>query len=166
MISRVQLFATPWTVAHQAPLSMEFIRQEYWSGLPFPILQGIFPIQGSKLHVPYCRQILYHPSHNLLNKMYLNEGVKTSYKLGGDIHHTQNQPKTSIRLCKEFLGVRKQQQATQQENGQKAGAGVPRRAERPADMERGQPCPLSSRDTSHNEMAFCILLINHTHKIC
>ena len=32
----VQLFATPWTVAHQAPLSMEFSRQEYWSGLPFP----------------------------------------------------------------------------------------------------------------------------------
>ena len=32
----VQLFATPWTVAHQAPPSMEFHRQEYWSGLPFP----------------------------------------------------------------------------------------------------------------------------------
>ena len=31
----VQLFVTPWTVAHQAPLSMEFSRQEYWSGLPF-----------------------------------------------------------------------------------------------------------------------------------
>ena len=28
--------ATPWTVAHQAPLFMEFLRQEYWSGLPFP----------------------------------------------------------------------------------------------------------------------------------
>ena len=34
--SHVQLFATPWTVAYQAPLSMEFSRQEYWSGLPFP----------------------------------------------------------------------------------------------------------------------------------
>ena len=31
-----QLFATPWTRAHQAPLSMEFSWQEYWSGLPFP----------------------------------------------------------------------------------------------------------------------------------
>ena len=29
-------FVTPWAVAHQAPLSMEFPRQEYWSGLPFP----------------------------------------------------------------------------------------------------------------------------------
>ena len=35
-LSHVQLFATPWTVAYQAPLSMEFSRQEYWSGLPFP----------------------------------------------------------------------------------------------------------------------------------
>ena len=32
----VRLFATPWTVAHQAPPSMGFSRQEYWSGLPFP----------------------------------------------------------------------------------------------------------------------------------
>ena len=35
-LSRVPLFATPWTVAYQAPLSMEFSRQEYWSELPFP----------------------------------------------------------------------------------------------------------------------------------
>ena len=34
--SCLTLFVTPWTVAHQAPLSMEFSRQEYWSGLPFP----------------------------------------------------------------------------------------------------------------------------------
>ena len=45
-VSRVQLFATPWTVAHQAPLSMGFSRQEHWSGLPFPLpgdLPGIKP---------------------------------------------------------------------------------------------------------------------------
>ena len=36
--SLVLLFATPGTVAHQAPLSMGFLRQEYWSGLPFPSL--------------------------------------------------------------------------------------------------------------------------------
>ena len=35
-LSRVWLFVTPWTVAHQAPPSMGFSRQEYWSGLPFP----------------------------------------------------------------------------------------------------------------------------------
>ena len=36
LLSPVRLFATPWTVARQAHLSMEFPRQEYWSGLPFP----------------------------------------------------------------------------------------------------------------------------------
>ena len=36
-LSRVQLFATLWTVACQAPLSMEFSRQKYWSGLPLPL---------------------------------------------------------------------------------------------------------------------------------
>ena len=35
-LSRVRLFATPWTIAHQAPPSVRFSRQEYWSGLPFP----------------------------------------------------------------------------------------------------------------------------------
>ena len=36
LLSHVQLFETPWTVAYKASLSMEFSRQEYWSGLPFP----------------------------------------------------------------------------------------------------------------------------------
>ena len=36
VLRHVQLFATPWTVDRQVPLSMEFSRQEYWSGLPFP----------------------------------------------------------------------------------------------------------------------------------
>ena len=44
--SHVRLFATPWTVAHQAPLSIEFSRQEYWSGCQ-ALLQGIFLTQGS-----------------------------------------------------------------------------------------------------------------------
>ena len=35
-LSRVRLFATPWTVAHQASPSMGFSKQEYWGGLPFP----------------------------------------------------------------------------------------------------------------------------------
>ena len=35
-LSHVQLFMTPWIIAHQAPLSMGLPRQEYWSGLPFP----------------------------------------------------------------------------------------------------------------------------------
>ena len=36
VLSLIRLFATPWTVAHQTPLSLRFPRQEYWGGLPFP----------------------------------------------------------------------------------------------------------------------------------
>ena len=49
MLSHVRLFVTAWTIACQAPLSMEFSRQEYWNGLPFPfpedlLYPGIEPI--------------------------------------------------------------------------------------------------------------------------
>ena len=44
-LSRVQLFSAPWTIARQASLSMEFSRQEYWSGLPFPT-SGDLPDPG------------------------------------------------------------------------------------------------------------------------
>ena len=57
-LSRVRLFATPQTVAYQAPQSMEFSRQEYWSGLPFPS-PGIFPTQGLNPVLPHGRQMLY-----------------------------------------------------------------------------------------------------------
>ena len=50
-LSRVRLFVTPWTVAHQAPPSMEFSRQEYWSGLPFPS-PGDLPNPGIKPRSP------------------------------------------------------------------------------------------------------------------
>ena len=53
-LSHVQLFAVLWTVAHQAPLSMGFSRQEYWSGLPFP--------------PPYLSSLFY----NSLTNVYLN----------------------------------------------------------------------------------------------
>ena len=46
-LSHVQLFVSPWTRAHQAPLSVEFSRQEYWSGLPFPS-PGNLPDPGIK----------------------------------------------------------------------------------------------------------------------
>ena len=48
LFSHVQLFAAPWTVACQGPLSMEFSRQEYWSGLPFPPPRNL-PEPGMKL---------------------------------------------------------------------------------------------------------------------
>ena len=50
-LSRVRLFETPWTVAYQAPPSMGFSRQEYWSGLPFPS-PGDLPDPGIKSGSP------------------------------------------------------------------------------------------------------------------
>ena len=50
-LSPVQLFTTPWTVAHQAPPSMEFSRLEYWSGSPFSS-PGDLPDPGIELRSP------------------------------------------------------------------------------------------------------------------
>ena len=78
--SHVWLFATPWVVAGQAPLSTGFSRQEYWSGL-HALLQGISPTQGSNarlLHLLHYRQILYHwasrEAHSLSYTFSLGEG--------------------------------------------------------------------------------------------
>ena len=49
LLSRVQLLVTPWTAAYQAPLSMGFSRQEYWSGLPLPS-----PTQRQQLQLKAC----------------------------------------------------------------------------------------------------------------
>ena len=54
LFSRVRLFVTPWTVAHQAPLSVEFSRQEYWARLPFPS-PGDLPNPGIKPRSPALR---------------------------------------------------------------------------------------------------------------
>ena len=62
LLSRVLLFATPWTVVHQAPLSVGFSRQGYWSGLPFPS-PGDLPDPGTELGLLHCRQMLYPLSH-------------------------------------------------------------------------------------------------------
>ena len=51
MLFHIRLFATLWTVAHQAPLSMRFSRQECWSGLPYPSPGEVFPTQGWNPHL-------------------------------------------------------------------------------------------------------------------
>ena len=62
-LSRVRLLLTPRTVAHQAPPSMGFSRQESWSGLPLPSLgDRIFPTRIQR-GLPHCRQTLYCLSH-------------------------------------------------------------------------------------------------------
>ena len=68
-LSRVWLFATPWSVAHQAPLSMGFSRQEYWSGLPFPSPADL-PHPGIELRSPALQAdaLLSELPGNLLQK--------------------------------------------------------------------------------------------------
>ena len=61
-LSRVRLFATPWTAAYQAPLSMGFSGNGTGVDCHF-LLQGIFPTQGSNLGLPHHRQTLYRLSH-------------------------------------------------------------------------------------------------------
>ena len=75
-LSRVQLFMTPWTVAHQAPLSMEFSRQEYWRQLPFSSL-GDLPNPGIKVRSSTLRvdalqsELLEKPPHKMDNNKVL-----------------------------------------------------------------------------------------------
>ena len=62
MLSCVQLFATPWTVTLQAPLSIVFPRQEYWGGVPFPIPRDL-PDPGMEPTFPASPTLasrLYH----------------------------------------------------------------------------------------------------------
>ena len=61
-ISCVQLFVTLWTVAYQAPLSMEFSRKEYWSGLPFPS-PGDLPHPGIEPMSPASQAVSLPLSH-------------------------------------------------------------------------------------------------------
>ena len=91
LLSCVQLFVTPWTIACQAPLSMKFYRQEYWSGLPW-LSPGIFLTQGSNPGLSHCRQILYHLSYSGI----LVNGQSQNPNLG--LLHCQN-VSYSLLLC-------------------------------------------------------------------
>ena len=65
-LSRVRLFATPWTVDYQASLSMEFSRQEYWNGLPFPS-PGDLPNTGIEPGSPALYSTRNHIQSTVIN---------------------------------------------------------------------------------------------------
>ena len=75
LLSHVRLFENPWTIASQAPLSMEFSRQEYWSGLPFPSPEDL-PDTGIKPGSPVSQadslpsELLENPIVSQLGHLY------------------------------------------------------------------------------------------------
>ena len=72
-LSRVQLFATPWTVASQAPLSMGFSRQRYWNGLPFPLL-GNLPDPGIEPKSPALAGGFFDTGGSVVKNLPTNAG--------------------------------------------------------------------------------------------
>ena len=70
-IPHIQLSVAPWTVACQAPPTMEFPRQDYWSEFPF-LLQEILPTQGLNPHLLVGRWILYHGATR--EAVFINKG--------------------------------------------------------------------------------------------
>ena len=83
-LSSVQLFATPWTVAHQAPLPIGFFGQEYWSGLPFPPPEDL-PEPGIKLMSPSLTDgslpLSHQGSPRILNKYMKNTSSLSPFLL-------------------------------------------------------------------------------------
>ena len=78
LVGHVQLFATPWTVDPQAPLSMGFSRQEYWNGLPFPS-PGDLPNPGIEPGPPalQANSLPTEPLGKPINIYGMNEQVST-----------------------------------------------------------------------------------------
>ena len=102
LLSRVQLFATPWTVAHQAPPSMGFSRQEYWSELPFPS-PGDLPDPGIEHRSPVLQTdaLTSEPLNFLMFKLVLEKAEEPEIKLptfAGSWKKQESSRKTSALL--------------------------------------------------------------------
>ena len=93
--SPVQLLATPWTAAYQAPLSMGFSRQEYWSGVPLPSLERMV----KHLQISQCDTI----QHSFMLKT-LNKAGKVGKHLN-IIRAKCNKPEANIKLSSEKLKI-------------------------------------------------------------
>ena len=76
-LSHVRLFATPWTVAYQAPVSMGFSRQEYWSGVPLPSLWAIR--EGPKFFLYSSKSM---KTSNGKTKNWVTEKLKSTFHIG------------------------------------------------------------------------------------
>ena len=89
-LSRVQLFATPWTAAHQAPLPMEFSRQEYWSEVPLPSSRYIpWGNQNWKIHM---YPIVYYST-------WMDKGIVIRIQNGILLSHKRNTFELVLMRC-------------------------------------------------------------------
>ena len=110
-LSRVRLFGTPWTVAHHAPPSMGFSRQEYWSGLPFPS-PGDLPDPGIEPRSPALQAdvLTSEPLKGILINCYQNSftkdlGYVATQKVKNNIHRIRSNIKMYTRnnKCDKFI---------------------------------------------------------------
>ena len=102
-LSRVRLFATPWAVAHQAPPSMGFSRQEYWGGVPLPSMNlSIQSVQFSDLGV-YCIIKFLKNCDNIYNIIF---AILTNFKLQfGSINYIHNAQPLLVFISRFFHGT-------------------------------------------------------------
>ena len=87
LLNHVQLVATPWTVAHHAPLSMDFFRQEDWSGLPFPSPEDL-PNPGIEPRAPEFQVGFFTIWANTLDLLKLFLNAMLSHPKGY-VHHVE-----------------------------------------------------------------------------
>ena len=114
MLSQIQLFLTPWTGAHQAPLSVEFFRQKYWSGLPFPSPEdlsnpGTEPISPALAGGFFISEPPRKSSHGIIHSLMSNSVVFSvltmcSHFLYLVLKHCQ-QPKGKLTPIKQLLPI-------------------------------------------------------------
>ena len=105
-LSRVQLFATPWTVAYHTPPSMGFSRQEYWSRLTFPSPNRVLPREHTdhSKHPLHTREDSTHGHHQMVNteiRLIMFFAAKDGEAL--DSQHKQDQELTVAQIMNSLL---------------------------------------------------------------
>ena len=81
LLSHVRLLVTPWTAAHQAPPSMGFSRQEYWSGVPLPSLFSNYMYMYLWIYIYTCTNTYSHNHYVILLSIFYSTEYKHKIKL-------------------------------------------------------------------------------------
>ena len=105
VVQSCRTLVTPWTEVHQAPLSIEFSRPEYWSGAAIPFLRGSSWPRDRTPCLLHCRHILYHLSHqgslqNVSSAQLVSEFPVESVKVDLDFSLAHNTWGLGPRVCR------------------------------------------------------------------